>query len=232
MGQSLVLSEIKAEIPLQNENRNRLSRRREAAPPEDNGHTRAAMWRSPAWVWTKITLARNTCEPQPPYTLVLRSERGAAGSYDTCPCVLWLRAHKWRKTDRLIYTFRFVRVTYSSRIVLIRPGYRDTVKKKKNSSLHDHLDKKNSSIRRLGSEPLRLHNYMSVLIFLAGICSIIWLFINHCEWRLLGFPRHAPLWDRPFKSLDFRWCLRMDPFQMCKINLGHLSFSKIIRTYN
>ena len=43
MGQSIVLSEIKAEIPLQNENRNRLSRRREAAPPEDNGHTRAAM---------------------------------------------------------------------------------------------------------------------------------------------------------------------------------------------
>ena len=43
---------------------NRLSRRREAAPPEDNGETRAAMERSPAWVWTKITLARNTCEPK------------------------------------------------------------------------------------------------------------------------------------------------------------------------
>ena len=32
---------------------------------------------------------------------------------------------------------------------------------------------------------------MYVLIFLAGTCSISWLFINHCEWRLLGFPRHA-----------------------------------------
>ena len=43
---------------------NRLSRRREAAPPEDNGQTRAAMEKSPAWVWTKITLARNICEPK------------------------------------------------------------------------------------------------------------------------------------------------------------------------
>ena len=41
---------------------NRLSQRREAAPPEDNGETRAAMERSPARVWTKITLARNTCD--------------------------------------------------------------------------------------------------------------------------------------------------------------------------
>ena len=43
---------------------NRLSRRREAAPPEDIGETRAAMERSPAWVSTKITLTRNTCEPK------------------------------------------------------------------------------------------------------------------------------------------------------------------------
>ena len=58
---------------------------------------------------------------------------------------------------------------------------------------------------------------MSVLIFLAGTCSISWLFINYCEWRLLGFPRHASLRDRPWKSLDFRWCLGMDLFQRCKI---------------
>ena len=43
------------------------------------------------------------------HTLVLPSERGAAVSYDTCP-------------HRLIYTSRFVRVIYSSCIVLIRPG--------------------------------------------------------------------------------------------------------------
>ena len=42
---------------------NHLSRR-EAEPPEDNEGTRAAMERSPAWVSTKITLARNTCEPK------------------------------------------------------------------------------------------------------------------------------------------------------------------------
>ena len=59
---------------------------------------------------------------------------------------------------------------------------------------------KNYSIRRLGSEPfkiLRLHHSMSVLFFLTGTCSISWLFINHCEWRLLGFLRHASLRDRP-----------------------------------
>ena len=44
---------------------------------------------------------------------------------------------------------------------------------------------------------LRLHHSMSVLIFLAGTCSISWLSIIHCEWRLLGFPRHASLRDRP-----------------------------------
>ena len=43
----------------------------------------------------------------------------------------------------------------------------------------------------------RLHRSMSVLIFLAGTCSISWLFINHCEWRLLGFPRRASPSDRP-----------------------------------
>ena len=43
---------------------------------------------------------------------------------------------------------------------------------------------------------LRLHHSTSVLIFLVT-CSISWLFINHCEWRLLGFPRHASLRDRP-----------------------------------
>ena len=56
---------------------------------------------------------------------------------------------------------------------------------------------KNYPIRRLGSEPvkiLRLHHSMSILI-LASICSISWLFINHCEWRLLGFPRRASLRD-------------------------------------
>ena len=31
---------------------------------EDNDETRAAMERSPFWVSTKITLARNTCEPK------------------------------------------------------------------------------------------------------------------------------------------------------------------------
>ena len=53
---------------------------------------------------------------------------------------------------------------------------------------------------RLVSEPLkklRIHHSMSVLIYLTGTCSISWLFINHCEWRLLGFPRHASLRDRP-----------------------------------
>ena len=44
---------------------------------------------------------------------------------------------------------------------------------------------------------LRLHHSMSALIFLAGTCSISWPFINHCEWRLLGFPRYASLRDRP-----------------------------------
>ena len=43
---------------------NRLSRRQKPEPPEDNGETRATMERSPAWVWTKITLARNTFEPK------------------------------------------------------------------------------------------------------------------------------------------------------------------------
>ena len=45
---------------------------------------------------------------------------------------------------------------------------------------------KNSSNRRLGSEPFKNSH----------TCSISWLFINHCEWRLLGFPRHASLRDR------------------------------------
>ena len=96
------------------------------------------------------------------------------------------------------------------------------------------------SIRRLGSvsvctEPLkilRLHRSMSVFIFLTCICSISWLFNNHCEWRHLGFLRHASLRDRPSQSLDFRWCLCMYFFQWCKINKGHLSFSRIIMTYN
>ena len=43
---------------------------------------------------------------------------------------------------------------------------------------------------------LRLHS-ISVLIFLAGTCSLSWLLINLCEWRLPGFPRHASLRDRP-----------------------------------
>ena len=44
---------------------NRRSRRRTAEPPEEtNGGARAAMERSPARVSTKITLARNTCEPR------------------------------------------------------------------------------------------------------------------------------------------------------------------------
>ena len=58
------------------------------------------------------------------------------------------------------------------------------------------LTKKKTSIRRLGSEPfkiLRPHHSMSVLIFLAGTCAISWLFINHCEWRRLGFQRRASL---------------------------------------
>ena len=44
---------------------------------------------------------------------------------------------------------------------------------------------------------LRLHRSMSVLRFLPGTCSISWLFINHCEWKFLGFPKHASLRDRP-----------------------------------
>ena len=44
---------------------------------------------------------------------------------------------------------------------------------------------------------LRVHHSMSVLIFLAGTCYISWLFISRCEWRLLGFPRHASRRDRP-----------------------------------
>ena len=93
------------------------------------------------------------------------------------------------------------------------------------SSLHDHLDKKKTlQIVVWVRNPLkilRLRHSMSVLIFLTSTCSISWLFINHCEWRLLGFPRHASLRDRPSWSLDFRWWLCMDSFQVCKIVEDH-----------
>ena len=65
------------------------------------------------------------------------------------------------------------------------------------SSLYDHLGEKISSIRRPGSEHLKKILRLHILIFLTSICSISWLFINHCEWWLLSFPRHASLRDRP-----------------------------------
>ena len=51
-------------------------------------------------------------------------------------CALTCVLNKGRKTDRLIYTSRFVRVIYSSRIVLIRPG---TVTPLRRSGLRVHV---------------------------------------------------------------------------------------------
>ena len=79
--------------------------------------------------------------------------------------------------------------------------------KNQHSPFLDHLDKKifNSS-SGFGTllKILRLHFSKSALIFLAGTCSMRWLFINHRDWKLLGFPKHASLRDRSSLSLDFR----------------------------
>ena len=74
-------------------------------------------------------------------------------------------------------------------------------KKKQNSSLHDHLEKKKKLqffawVRNpLSFNTLRLHHSTSILIFPTRICSTNVLSTNHQmnELMLLGFPRHARL---------------------------------------
>ena len=64
--------------------------------------------------------------------------------------------------------------------------------KNQHSSLHDHIDNKKFFNPLSGFGTLLKNSQTSqfhVSLDLAGTCAISWLFINHCEWKLLGFPR-------------------------------------------
>ena len=71
--------------------------------------------------------------------------------------------------------------------------------RKQKSSLHDHFEKILQFVVWVRN-PLKNSQTSSFHVRLDlsyWYLSISWLFINHCEWTLLGFPKHASLRDRP-----------------------------------
>ena len=135
---------------------------------------------------------------------------------EPCVCVTRMRSVRmWlctrhvqknvRATGECMYTSSSRR-THCSRSYMCTKPLKKTLSRKfcrKKINIHHSMTILTKKILQLvvsvrnSLQILRLHHSMSILIFLTCTCSISWLFINHCEWRLLGFTRHASLRDRP-----------------------------------